>query len=76
MLHDGRYGPYVKHGKVNATLPKGTAPESMTIEQAVALIDAKAGTGARPKARAAAPKSAKPAAKRATSTKAAAGKKK
>jgi DNA topoisomerase-1 len=34
----GRYGPYVKHGDVNATLPRGKAPESLTVEDAVQLI--------------------------------------
>jgi DNA topoisomerase-1 len=38
----GRYGPYVRHGKVNATLPKGISPESITIELALELIAAKA----------------------------------
>ncbi|EAR49627.1 DNA topoisomerase I [Oceanicola granulosus HTCC2516] len=40
---EGRYGPYVKWGKVNATLPKDTTPESITMDQAVELIAAKAG---------------------------------
>ncbi len=39
----GRYGPYVKWGKVNATIPKETAPEDLTMEQALELIAAKAG---------------------------------
>jgi len=39
---DGRYGPYVKWGKVNATLPKETEPADLTMEQAVALIAEKA----------------------------------
>ena len=34
----GRYGPYVKFGKVNATLPKDKDPQSLTLEEAVALI--------------------------------------
>lgn len=38
----GRYGPYIKHGKINATLPKDKEPESITMEEAVALIAAKA----------------------------------
>ena len=38
QVMDGRYGPYVKSGKTNATLPKGTDPQSLTMEQAVALI--------------------------------------
>jgi len=42
-VRDGRYGPYVNHGKVNATLPKSTDPMSVTLEQAVELITEKAG---------------------------------
>ncbi len=38
----GRYGPYVKHGKLYASLPKGTDPESVTLAQAVELLDAQA----------------------------------
>ena len=46
----GRYGPYVKHGSVNATLPKGKAPDSLTMDEAVQLIAARAeATGSRPK---------------------------
>lgn len=37
-LFDGRYGPYVKHGKVNASLPRGAAPEDVTLEQALELL--------------------------------------
>ena len=42
QVMDGRYGPYVKHGKINATLPKDADPETVTMEQAVELIAAKA----------------------------------
>jgi DNA topoisomerase-1 len=41
----GRYGPYVKHGKVNATLPKDIEPEQTTLEQAVELIAARSAKG-------------------------------
>ncbi|WP_102108703.1 type I DNA topoisomerase [Oceaniglobus roseus] len=41
-IMEGRYGPYVKWGKVNATLPKDTEPEQVTMEQAVELIAEKA----------------------------------
>ncbi|WP_287104474.1 type I DNA topoisomerase, partial [Brevundimonas sp.] len=62
----GRFGPYVKSGKINATLPKGTAPEDLTLEAALPLLAAKAG---------AAPKKKAPAKKTAESKKAAAAKK-
>jgi DNA topoisomerase-1 len=35
---DGRYGPYIKHGKKNIGLPKGTEPEKFTLDEAVQLI--------------------------------------
>ena len=38
---DGKYGPYVKWGKVNATIPKGTLPEEITLEEAIKLINEK-----------------------------------
>ncbi len=41
----GRFGPYVNHGKINATLPKGSDPASLTLEEAVATLAAKAAGG-------------------------------
>ncbi len=41
----GRFGPYIKFGKVNATVPKSTAPEAVTLEEAVRLIAAKMESG-------------------------------
>lgn len=38
----GRYGPYVQHGKIRATLPKSVEPESLTLEEALELLNAKA----------------------------------
>jgi len=39
---EGRYGPYIKYQKINASLPKGTEIEAVTMEQALDLIAAKA----------------------------------
>ncbi len=47
-VFEGRYGPYVKHGDVNASLPKGVSPEEIGVEQAVALLAERAAT-AKPK---------------------------
>ncbi|WP_300378467.1 type I DNA topoisomerase [Henriciella sp.] len=41
-VYEGRYGPYVKHGKTNATLPKEVTPDTVTLDHAIELIDAKA----------------------------------
>ncbi len=41
VLRSGRYGPYVAHGKVNATIPKDTDPDTLTVEAAVALLAAR-----------------------------------
>ena len=75
-VRDGNYGPYVNHGKVNATLPKGKDPMSVTLDEAVALIAAKAakgGGGKKPFRKAAAAK--KPAAKKPAAKKPARSKK-
>jgi DNA topoisomerase I len=38
LLFQGRYGPYVKHADVNASLPRDADPESLTVDAAVALL--------------------------------------
>ena len=50
----GRFGPYVKWGKVNATLPRDLAPEAVTLERALELIAAKQAKGGKPARKAAA----------------------
>jgi DNA topoisomerase-1 len=82
----GKYGPYIKWAKVNATLPKELTPEAVTLEEAIALIAEKAGksgkktparkapakkAAAKAEGKAAAPKVVeKPAAKKAVAKKA------
>ena len=41
----GRYGPYVQHAKIRATLPKSMAPEELTLEEALTLLAEKAAKG-------------------------------
>jgi DNA topoisomerase I len=73
---NGRYGPYVKHAKVNATIPRDRAPEEVTLEEAVELIAARAAKGpAKKKApakKAAAKKPAKKSARKSAKSKEAA----
>jgi DNA topoisomerase-1 len=58
----GRFGPYVNHAKVNATLPRTVAPQDLTLEQAVKLLSEKAAKGGGRKAPGT-PTTRKPAAK-------------
>ncbi|MAW33405.1 MAG: DNA topoisomerase I [Proteobacteria bacterium] len=44
-LHKGRYGPYVKHGKVNATVPDKFEPSDVTLEIALDLLKEKISKG-------------------------------
>jgi DNA topoisomerase I len=46
VVKNGRYGPYVSHDGVNATLPSDMTPETVTLEQALPLLDARAARGA------------------------------
>lgn len=86
QVFNGPYGPYIKCGKVNASLPEGATPDTVTLEQAVALINekgpakgkgkAKGKAKAAPKAKAAKADGEKPAAKKPALKKAANAKEK
>ncbi len=72
-LHSGRYGPYVKHGSINATLPDRERVDTLTLEEALPLLAdklEKSGGAPTAKRRAAKPKAARtPAARGATARK-------
>ncbi|HWV43696.1 type I DNA topoisomerase [Pseudorhodoplanes sp.] len=59
IVKNGRYGAYVSHDGVNATLPSDKTPDNITLEEAVGLIDARIAAGGGKKKKAAA-KTAKP----------------
>jgi len=67
---EGRYGPYVKWDKVNATIPKETDPQDLTMDMAVALIAERAAKSGKKK-----PAAKKPAAPKKAAPKKAAAKK-
>lgn len=60
-VRDGRFGPYVNWGKVNATLPKGKDPQTVSVEEALVLIAERAAKdgGGKAKAKKAPAKAAK-----------------
>ncbi len=66
-VFSGRYGPYVKHGKVNATITGDRTPDTLTLDEAVALLAEREGKKPAKKAAKKAPakKAAKKSAKRA-----------
>lgn len=72
-IFKGRYGPYIKHGKVNAPFPKDASLDTLTLEEAIPLLAARADAPAKKSFRKAAPKAkaeAKPKAKAAAKPKA------
>ena len=66
VVKEGRYGPYVTDGEVNASLRKGDAAEGLTPERASELLAERRARGPAPKRRPAAKKSGKSSAKRAS----------
>jgi len=54
-VYSGRYGPYVKYGKINATIPRSIDPAKITLDEALELLSAKTAKSAK-----AAKKTAKP----------------
>ena len=48
-IAEGRYGPYLRHNKTNASLPQGMEPDEVTMETAVALLKERAAKGGKTK---------------------------
>ncbi|MFP5520375.1 MAG: type I DNA topoisomerase [Bdellovibrionia bacterium] len=53
QIFEGPYGPYIKCGKTNVSLPEGTTVDSVTLEQAIELVKDKKGSGGSGKKKAA-----------------------
>jgi DNA topoisomerase-1 len=70
----GRYGPYVSHNGINANLPNDKTPETITLDEAVGLIDARAESGGGSRARRKRPARGAPAPKQAAAAKTTAAK--
>ncbi|MFM7364463.1 MAG: type I DNA topoisomerase [Cuspidothrix sp.] len=51
-IYDGPYGPYIKHGKTNVSIPEGESVENITLSTAIELLSAKASTTKSTKSRA------------------------
>ena len=49
VLKEGRYGPYISDGKVNAALKSDNGPNSITLEEATELINLKRAAPKRPR---------------------------
>jgi len=65
---EGRYGPYVTDGETNASIPKGTDPATISLDDARGLVEARRGAAPRPRRGRSAP--AKPRARKAAASKA------
>ncbi len=73
-IYDGPYGPYIKYGKVNASLPEGETVEAISMQVALEAIAAKAGTKKSSKTKSSATKSTKASTKTTKTAKASAPK--
>jgi len=68
-IYSGRYGPYVKYGRINASIPKSETAENLSMERALELLLARASKGKKTKKSAKKAKSAKKVVKRQTTSK-------
>jgi DNA topoisomerase-1 len=70
VVKNGRYGPYVSHDGINATLPSDKSPETITLNEAIVLLDARAErTGSRGRRKTARKPAARSAPEKKTATK-------
>jgi DNA topoisomerase-1 len=51
-IMSGRFGPYIKHGSINANVPRGREPDTVTLDEAVALLAERVAKGGTTKAKA------------------------
>jgi DNA topoisomerase-1 len=69
LLYSGRFGPYLKHGAINANIPKGADPATISLEEAIGIVNVRAASAPAKKGKAKKPRATPKAAPRSRASK-------